>query len=189
MRLPIKIRESICYILLKLKLLNMENIERKRDSVVEENMNFFFDIFKNGNSAAILIDTLDEVKMQNELGKRYDEPVMYFDLSKIHTGDYERILGEIQADESKAVLFYNIDKIPKVKDYWLIEQMVKDALRKEESVPNLYSSLKRTVDFAQYHVGARCENWPPEYLEGVSLMAIPTELRKDYVDEDENSHF
>ena len=189
MRLSIKIREPICYILSKLKLLSMENIERNRDSVLEENMNFFFDIFKNGISASVLIDTLNEVKMQNELLKRYDEPVMYFDLSKIQTGDYERILGEIQADESKAVLFDNIDKIPKVKDYWLIEQMVKDALRKEESVTTLNSSLKRTVDFAQYHVGARCENWPPEYLEGVSLKAIPTELRKNYDEEDDNTHF
>ena len=155
----------------------MENQERKQDIIVEENLNFFFDIFNNGNSAAVLIDTLNEVKMQNELAKRCDFPVLYFDLSKIEAGDSDIILGEIQVAASKAVLFDNIDKIPKVQDDWLIERMVKDALRKEESIPTLYSSLKRTVDFAQYHVGVRCENWPPEYFEGVSLMAIPTDLR------------
>lgn len=143
-----------------------------------------FDIFNKGNISAVLIDTLNEVKMQNELAKRCDYPVMYFDLGKIKEGDSDIILGEIQIAESKAVLFDNIDKIPKVKDYWLMEQMVKDALRKEESIPTSYSSLKKkTVNFADYKVGVRCENWPPEYLEGVSLMAIPTEFRKDYEDE------
>ena len=163
----------------------MENLERTRDRAVEENLEFFFDIFNNGNSAAILIDTLNEVKMQNELAKRCDFPVIYFDLSKIKEGDSDIILGEIQVAASKAVLFDNIDKIPKVQDDWLIEIMVKDALRKEESLPTLYSSFKRTVDFAKYRVGARCENWPPEYLEGVSLMANPTVLRKDYNEEGE----
>lgn len=163
----------------------MENIEKNRDSIVEENLEFFFDIFNRCNSVAVLIDTLNEMKMQEELAKRCDFPVMYFDLSKIKEGDSDIILGEIQIASTKAVIFDNIDKIPKVQDDWLIERMVKDALRKEESIPTQYSSLKRTVDFAQYHVGVRCENWPPEFLEGVSLMAIPTELRKNY-NEDED---
>ena len=165
--------------------MNMENTDITTDQVLEENMNFFFDIFKRGNSASILIDTLDEVRMQDELAKRCDFPVLYFDLSKIKEGDSDIILGEIQIAPIKAFLFDNIDKIPKMQDDWLIERMVKDALRKEESLPTLYSSLKRTVDFAKYKVGALCEDWPPEYLEGVSLMAIPTELRKTY-NEDED---
>lgn len=161
----------------------MGNTESKQENIVEENLQFFFDIFNRGNSAAILIDTFNEVKMQNELVKRCEMPVMYFDLSKIKDGDSDIILGEIQIASTKAVIFDNIDKIPKVQDDWLIERMVKVALRKEESIPTLYSSLKRTVDFAEYHVGVRCQNWPPEYLEGVSLMAIPTELSKDFEDE------
>lgn len=168
--------------------MNMENIEKKRDRIVEENLEFFFDIFKNSNSAAVLIDSLNEVKMQDELAKKCDFPVLYFDLSKIKTGDYDTILGEIQIAKGKAVLFDNIEKIPKIQDKWhdwLVELMVKDALRKEESLPTLYSSLKRKVDFAKYRVGVRCENWPPEYLVGVSLMAIPTELRKDYESEED----
>lgn len=158
----------------------MENKEKKRDSMVEENLEFFYNIFNNGNSAPVLIDTLNEVKMRDELNTRCNFEVLYFDLSKIQTGDSDRILGEIQAAESKAVLFDNIDKIPKVQDNWLVERMVKDALRKDESIPTLYSSIKKTIDFSKYHVGARCENWPPEYLEGMSLMAIPIELHKDY---------
>ena len=163
----------------------MENTDKTRNAVLENNLNFFFDIFKRGNSASVMIDTLNEVKLLNEAENRCDFPVLYFDLSKIQEGDSDRILGEIQIAEERAVLFDNIDKIPKVKDDWLIKRMVKDALRKEESIPTLYSSFKRTVDFAQYRVGARCENYPPEYLEGVSLMAIPTELRKDYNEEDD----
>lgn len=164
----------------------MENIVKQKDSIVEENLDFFFDIFNNVNCASIMIDTLKEVKMQNELDKRCDFPVLYFDLSKIQEGDSDIILGEIQIAQSKAVIFDNIDQIPKVQDDWLVEQMVKDALRKEESIPTSYSSLKQTVDFAQYHVGVRCENWPPEYLEGMSLMAIPTELRKNYNEDSDN---
>lgn len=163
----------------------MENEKRMSDSVVEENLEFFFDIIKKGSSAAVLIDTLNEVKLEDELATRYDMPVLYFDLGKIKKGDADKILGEIQMATSKAVLFDNIDKIPKVQNYWLIEQIVKDALRKEESFPTSYSTIKRAVDFSEYHVGVRCENWPPEYLDGVSLMATPTELRKDYNEEDE----
>ena len=159
--------------------MNMENTDKRRDHVFENNLNFFFDIFKRGNSASVMIDTLNEVKLLNEVENRCDFPVLYFDLSKIKEGDSDLILGKIQNSASKAVLFDNIDRIPKVQDDWHVEQMVKDALRKEESMPTLHSSLKRPVDFAQYKVGARCENWPPEYLEGASLMAIPTELRKD----------
>lgn len=162
----------------------MENAD-KNNKIIEENMNFFFNIFINGFSAAVLIDTLDEIKMEDELNRRCNFEVLYFDLSKVQTGDSDRILGEILGAKSHAVIFDNIDKIPKVKDYWLIELMVKNALRKEESLPTLYSSYKRKVDFAQYHVGARCEIWPPEYLEGVSLMSIPTVLRKDYEDGDD----
>ena len=158
----------------------MGNAGSKQENIAEENLQFFFDIFNRGNSTALLIDTLNEVKMQNELVKRCEMPVMYFDLSKIKDGDSDIILGELQVATSNAVLFDNIDKIPKVQDDWLIERMVKDALRKEESIPTSYSSLKRTLDFAQYRVGVRCENWPPEYLEGASLMAIPTEIRKNY---------
>ena len=158
---------------------------KNMNRIAEENLKFFFDIFNNCRSASVLIDSLNVVKMQNELAKRCEMPVMYFDLSKIQEGDSDRILGEIQIAPSKAVLFDNIDKIPKIQDDWLVERMVKDALRKEESIPTLYSSLKRRVDFAKYHVGVRCENWPPEYLEGVSLMAIPTELRKDYESEED----
>lgn len=167
----------------------MENTDRKQENMVEENLEFFFDIFNRGNSAAVLIDTLNEVKIQNELVKRCDFPVLYFDLSKIKEGDSDKILGEIQIGPSKAVIFDNIDKIPKVQDDWLIERMVKDALRKEESIPTQYSSLKRTVDFAEYKIGVRCENWPPEYLEGASLMAIPTELRNDNEEDDVTSGF
>lgn len=162
----------------------MKNRDKKDEKIVEENLKFFFDIFNNGTLASILIDTLNEVKLQNELAKRCNMPVLYFDLSKIKEGDSDIILGEIQISGSKAVLFDNIDKIPNIQDDWLVELMAKNALKKEESLPTLYSSLKRTVDFAQYKVGVRCENWPPEYLEGVNLMAIPTELHKDY-DEDE----
>ena len=158
----------------------MKNIEKTLDRAIEENLEFFFDIFNRGNNAAVLIDTLNEAKMQNELAKRCDFPAMYFDLSKIKEGDSDLILGEIQITQSKAVIFDNIDKIPKVQDDWLVERMVKDALRKEESIPTQYSSLKQTVDFAQYRVGVRCENWPPVYLEGMSLVAIPTQLRKNY---------
>lgn len=163
----------------------MENRDRKQVNIVEENLKFFFDVFKRGNTASILIDTLNEIRMQDMVERHCEFPVLYFDLSKIKEGDSDIILGEIQIDPSKAVLFDNIDKIPKVQNYWLIEQMVKDALRKEESIPTLHSTIKRSVDFSEYHVGVRCESWPPEYLEGVSLMAITTELRKDYNEEDD----
>lgn len=163
----------------------MGNTDKTGNRIAEENMNFFFDILSNGNSAAVLVDSLNEVKLPNELENRCNFPVLYYDLGKINVDDDERILSEIMASESNTVIFDNIDKIPEMQSDWLVKHLVKNALRKEESLPSLSSSLKRAVDFSQYHVGARCENWPPDYLEGVSLMAIPIEVRKDYNEEDD----
>lgn len=155
----------------------MEYIENNGNRIIEENLRSFFDIFNHGESAAVLIDTLNEVNIEVELKNHFDLTFQYYDLSKIQTGDSDRILGEIQRAKSKAVILDNIDKIPKIQDDWLVKVMVKNALGKEKSLPTHDSSLKRSVHFSEYCVGARCENWPPEYLEGASLSATPINLR------------
>ena len=74
----------------------MEYMENNGNGKIEDSVKSFFDNFSRGESCAVLIDSLNEVKIEDELKNRCDLVVMYFDLSKIQTGDSDRILGEIQ---------------------------------------------------------------------------------------------
>lgn len=163
------------------------------EEVVKPRLKDFWQFFYEGDTASYLIDPYGEVNLFAEFDNQNREDILYYDLSKIRARDLNRIFDELLEEGVKGVIFDNIDKIPQKPDSHLIEQMVKNALRKERSYykasPEHYKRSTPVPDFKDYMVGAHCENWPPEYLEGVSLYAIPhpldREFNEDWKDEDE----
>ena len=163
------------------------------EKIVKPRLKDFWHFFYKGNTASLLIDPYREVNLFTEFDNQNRDDILYYDLSKIHAVNLNRIFDELLEEGIKGVIFDNIDEIPQNPDSHLIEQMVKDALRKDMSyckaTPEHYKRSTPVLDFKDYMVGARCENWPPEYLEGVSLLAIPhplgREFNEDWEDEDE----
>lgn len=173
----------------------MENSKQfnRYEEIVNPRLKDFWQFFYEGDTASLLIDPYREVNLFTEFDSQNREDILYYDLSKINAINLSRIFDELLEEGVKGVIFDNIDEIPQKPDSYLIEQMVKDALRKErsyyKSAPGHYRRNTPVLDFKDYMVGARCKNWPPEYLEGVSLLAIPhplgREFNEDWQDEDE----
>ena len=79
-------------------------------------------------------------------------------MSEIHAVNLNRIFDELLEEGVKGVIFDNIDKIPQKQDSYFIEQMVKDALRKDRSQykasPEHYKRNTPVPDFKDYMIGA-----------------------------------
>lgn len=154
------------------------NMDEKLDHIVKvwSDLQFFFNL---PAAKLLLIDENNSISVPANEDNFLTDPGLnpdggqyrFFDLSAAEKGDFQRILNILtqEAEGLDGVVFWNIDRIPRIADKTDLEYLVRFAL-KGDDLPNP-ALADEAIHFNGMKVLARCASLPQTVqIDGVLIV-------------------